>query len=277
MALVSSTEMIDRLGKESSTKLSFLPLELECTMADLISDIAIRFRASPSLHVNSRHGEFISPVSLLSSIEQTRKSLSLTLKCAEDSIWLFHNGYVISDEDSRRLRWVDLRCFLSDPTVYHCQRNGLPRSLKEMCSVELDSLRQRTAIKIRSQKPNKDPTVFSTDELELMRIICAQIMLDEREGNIGLALRKAVWRYAVLARNLKNPPQGYVDGIISKVKIYSRSADTGKVRRRTDITRSKPVGGLRVRWSSDKTVPSNITPVASSVQKKGGRDKPIVL
>ena len=246
-------------------------------MAGSVSDISICFRASPSLHVNSRSGEFVSPVSLLSSIGKTIESLSLTLGCAEDSLWLFHNGFVISDEDSRHLRWVDLRFFLSDPTVYYCQRNGSPRSLNEMCSVELDSLRRCTAHKIRSQKPNKDPTVFSTDELELMRIICAQIMLDEREGNIGLALRKAVWRYAVLARNLKNPPQGYVDGIISKVKIYSRSADTGKVRRRTDITRSKPVGGLRVRWSSDKTVPSNITPVASSVQKKGGRDKPIVL
>ena len=248
-------------------------------MAGPVSDVSICFRASPSLHVNTRSGEFVSPVSLLSSIEKTIKSLSLTLECAEDSLWLFHNGFVISDENSRRLRWVDLRFFLSDPTVYYCQRYGLPRSLNEMCSVELSSLRQRTAHEIRSQKPNKDPTVFSTEELELMRIVCAQIMLDEREEQIELALRKAVWRYAVFARNLKNPPDGYVDGIMSKVKVYSRSADTGKVRRRTDITRSKSAKKLKVWWSSDKTVPSDPASVVSSSckKKKGGKEKPIVL
>ena len=267
--------------------LSLLLSERECTMAGVVSDISICFWASPSLHVNNRSGEFISPVSLLSSIGKTLKSLSLTLGCAEDSIWLFHNGYVISNEDSRRLRWVDLRFFLSDPTVYYCQRNGQPRSLSEMCSVELDSLRQRTANKIRTQKPHKDPTVFSTDELELMRVICAQIMLDEREENIELALRKAVWRYAVLARNLKNPPPGFVDGIMSKIRQYARSTDTGKARRRSDVTRSKSGGKLKVWWSSDKTVPSNLASVgsssdkkkvgSSSSKKKGGKEEPIVL
>ena len=267
--------------------LSLLPSECECTMAGAVSDISICFRASPSLHVNNRRGEFVSPVSLFSSIGKTLKSLSLTLECAEDSIWLFHNGFLISDEDSLRLRWVDLRFFLSDPTVYYCQRNGPPRSLNEMCSAELDSIRQRIASKIRTQRPHKDPTVFSNDELELMRVVCAQIMLDERVEKIDLALRKAVWRYAVLARNLKNPPPGFVDGIMSKVRQYAPSTDTGKVRRRSDITRSKSGGKLKVWWSSDKTVPSNLASVGSSSnkkkvvsssgKKKGGKEEPIVL
>ena len=105
-------------------------------------------------------------------------------------------------------------------TCFH-QSDGR-RALADLCEVELIELRRSVCTYITDQGVSKNPSRYQVEELEFILMASVLIMIQEREKSCNQALEKAVWRYAVFSKGMRNPSAEYLQRVISLVQTRIR-------------------------------------------------------
>ena len=184
-------------------------------------NITIVFRASPSLRNLEERADLVLEFRLEKRVYDTLWHVSSVLRFPLRHLLFFHDGRRLIPDGNPSIRWRDVSRVLEDPHVYFCQRRGR-RALADLCEVELVELRRSVCTYITNQGVNKNPSRYQIKELEFMVVASVLIMIQEGEKSCNQALEKAVWRYAVFSKGIRNPSAEYLQRVISLVQTGVR-------------------------------------------------------
>ena len=184
-------------------------------------NITIVFRASPSLCNITERADVVLEFRLEERVYDTLWHVSSVLRSPMKHLLFFHDGRQLIPDGNPSIRWRDVSRVLEDPNVYFCQRSGR-RALADLCEVELIELRRSVCTYITDQGVSKNPSRYQVEELEFILMASVLIMIQEREKSCNQALEKAVWRYAVFSKGVRNPSAEYLQRVISLVQTRIR-------------------------------------------------------